>query len=285
MEAVRERHTRGTPDFPLEIYKFNITKKDTVTVGLHFHTEIEILYVKKGAIKVHATGEEIVLSAGNVCFINPEEPHTITTAVDDTYYMAMVFSPSLINFNVGHFFNEEFVTPLLKGKITLPRIVYEKEIIDIVEKIFSVKSKSLTLANLMILFSFFLENSMIEKKSDVSFHNKHTEEIKKVIEYMQLNCVEKLTLSSLADILHFSDNYFCSFFKKYTGMTVFEYLNHLRIQKACELLRTSENPISEIAEKCGFESASFFIRKFKEIQSCTPRQYRESNSGKSEATL
>ena len=46
-------------------------------------------------------------------------------------------------------------------------------------------------------------------------------------------------------------------------------------EKATVIGYTREDP-SEIAEKCGFESASFFIRKFKEIQGCTPGQFRSS---------
>jgi len=275
MDAIREKHTRGTPDFPLAFYRHRATKTGAVSVKPHFHTEIEILLVKKGSIKVHVMGEEFILIKGNICFISPEETHTITTAVDDTYYEAAVFSPSLINFNVGHFFNEQFVTPLLNGSISLPRIVDRKEIVDVADKIFSTESKPVILSNLIMLFSLILENSMIRKKTE-SFYNKHSDEIKEVLEYMRKHFEEKITLSSLAEMLHFSDNYFCSFFKKYTGTTVFEYINHLRIQKACELLKETEKSISEIAEKCGFESASFFIRKFKEIQGCTPGQFRSS---------
>lgn len=276
MEAIREKHTRGTPDFPLSFYRHKVKNSGTVTVRLHFHTEIEILRVKKGSIKVRMPDEELLLNEGEVCFINPEEPHTITTNCDNVFYEAAVFLPSLVNFNVGHFFNEQFVTPLLKSAIMLPRSVNKKEIIDIIEKIFSTESKFAILANLMTLFSSLLESSLIKRKTTDSSLDKHSEDIKKVIEYMQLHYGEKITLAFLAGKLHFSDNYFCSFFKKYAGMTVFEYLNHLRIQKACELLKESGLSISEIAEKCGFESSSFFIKKFKEIQGCTPGMYRRN---------
>ena len=92
---------------------------------------------------------------------------------------------------------------------------------------------------------------------------------------MQEHQRQKVTLAELADLVHMSPNYFCSYFKKYTGISPFTQLNFIRVKSAESMLLKSNQPILQIAEACGFENVSFFIRKFKEIIGCTPSAYRK----------
>ena len=85
---------------------------------------------------------------------------------------------------------------------------------------------------------------------------------------------ELTLLAELADLVHMTPNYFCNYFKKQTGLTPFTQLNNIRVRRASKMLRNTEKSIAEIAEACGYENVSFFIRKFKEIRGCTPSVYR-----------
>lgn len=65
-------------------------------------------------------------------------------------------------------------------------------------------------------------------------------------------------------------------FKKYTGKTVVEYLRNIKINRACELLKTTDIPIIEISNTLGYASLSHFNRIFKEHSGITPAAYRKS---------
>jgi len=63
--------------------------------------------------------------------------------------------------------------------------------------------------------------------------------------------------------------------KERTGRPFVELLREIRVQRACEMLGSSEAPLSEIAAACGFCDQSYFTRVFKEVRGVTPKQYRE----------
>lgn len=63
-------------------------------------------------------------------------------------------------------------------------------------------------------------------------------------------------------------------FARSTGMTITRYVNVIRVNTACRLLRDSDLPIAAIAGNCGFANLSNFNRRFREVKQATPRQYR-----------
>ena len=67
-----------------------------------------------------------------------------------------------------------------------------------------------------------------------------------------------------------------NFFKKKTGYALFEYINEVRIQKACDILRYSDRTVLEVAYEVGFNSISLFNRTFKKLRGTTPREYRKT---------
>lgn len=69
-------------------------------------------------------------------------------------------------------------------------------------------------------------------------------------------------------------NYLSQMFKKETGENFVAYLNRLRIDKACEYLRTANIKIHEISGLVGYRDSQYFYRVFKKYTGCTPIEYR-----------
>lgn len=74
-----------------------------------------------------------------------------------------------------------------------------------------------------------------------------------------------------------NENYFCRFFKDNIGMSLTTYINKYRCEKAAKLLLDSNLKILGVAISCGFDNNSYFIRTFKSIKGCTPKEYRRIN--------
>lgn len=100
----------------------------------------------------------------------------------------------------------------------------------------------------------------------------------KMILYLEKNyCDSNFTVQSMADYFGISLNYLSSLFKDQTGQNIVYYLTCLRIEKAKELLSSSDIPIKGVAENSGYFNVSSFIRRFKQITGVTPGEFRQNN--------
>jgi len=98
--------------------------------------------------------------------------------------------------------------------------------------------------------------------------------IEKAKEYMKKNYFEDLTVEDVANHVERNSNYLCNLFSRIEGMTITEYLNRIRIEKAKELLKTTSLMTYEIAEKVGFRNYRYFTQVFKKFVEKTPTAYR-----------
>ena len=103
----------------------------------------------------------------------------------------------------------------------------------------------------------------------------HSTAVRKAIAYVNENYSRNITLAAIAEDVQKSTNYFCYIFKKDTGMNFNEYLNTVRINKAKDLLRTSEYMVYEISEMVGYHDYSYFAKVFKKICGCSPSEYKD----------
>ena len=89
---------------------------------------------------------------------------------------------------------------------------------------------------------------------------------------------ENLRLISISEIFNMNANYLSSIFKKETGESYIDYVNSKRIDKACELLETTDLSAKEIAYRCGYQNPNYFSRIFKKIAGKTISDYRYSRN-------
>lgn len=98
------------------------------------------------------------------------------------------------------------------------------------------------------------------------------------VNYILTNLQNNITVEHLSDRANYNPNYFSRIFTSYTGERPLAYIQKKRIEKAQYLIITTDQSFSEIADKIGFESLSYFSRTFKEITGQTPTQYKKINS-------
>ncbi len=99
--------------------------------------------------------------------------------------------------------------------------------------------------------------------------------IDRAIEYLRNQYDGKYSLDETAGMAHLSPYHFIKVFKSYTGKTPYEYLMHVKIEKAKELLTAHNLSITEICFMCGFNNPSNFATLFKRKVGVTPSQYRK----------
>lgn len=98
--------------------------------------------------------------------------------------------------------------------------------------------------------------------------------VSQTAKYIDIHFKEDLSLDALASLQHISKYYLSREFKRYMGITLQEYLINSRINYAKELLKYTDQPVSEIAYACGMHNVSHFIHQFKIKENMTPLSYK-----------
>ena len=124
-----------------------------------------------------------------------------------------------------------------------------------------------------------LSTVQIDLKSSETLQRK----INTVVDYVSQNYNQDICLSDAASLIGMSDSHFSRFFKKATGNRFIEFVNRVRISRACSLLSETDQQIANICFQVGFNSVANFNRRFHELKGVTPRDFR-SSSNHDEAT-
>ncbi|WP_316793650.1 AraC family transcriptional regulator [Pedobacter frigoris] len=101
------------------------------------------------------------------------------------------------------------------------------------------------------------------------------DEIERAIKYMQQNIHKNLVLGEMAADLNRSSSHFSALFKKKTGYPPLEYFNHIKMQKACQLLVFTDLQIKELSWKLGYKDQFYFSRVFHKFMGQSPLEYRK----------
>ncbi|MEH7082372.1 response regulator [Neobacillus drentensis] len=127
---------------------------------------------------------------------------------------------------------------------------------------------------------------LIEKVVDAKLVDANTqnpsnrEPIREAIDYINNNLKNELSQKEVADHVHLNPSYLSVLFKEHVKLTFSEYVTRRRVQRAKELLVSTNLPINDIAEESGYKTAKYFIKIFRELEGMTPSAYRKDNNEK-----
>jgi AraC-like DNA-binding protein len=99
--------------------------------------------------------------------------------------------------------------------------------------------------------------------------------ISTIHEYLMKNYREPIDLKQIASLVNMAEGSLCRFFKQQVRMTIFEYLNQIKIEFACNLLLDKNLSILDIAINSGFNNLSYFNKQFKRTTGLPPMEYRK----------
>jgi AraC family transcriptional regulator of arabinose operon len=100
------------------------------------------------------------------------------------------------------------------------------------------------------------------------------ERIAKSVEFMKSHLHEPLKVATLASLVNLSRSYYTTSFWRVTGYAPLKYLNHLRMQRAVQLLNTTDLPIKQISDQLGFSDQFYFSRAFTKVHNHSPSEHR-----------
>lgn len=101
------------------------------------------------------------------------------------------------------------------------------------------------------------------------------DQVRPALEYIRENYASQMKIAEIAAVCHMSESHFRRLFEESISMTPVEYLNQVRILKACDLIKNTGSSMEEIAEKVGFTTSSTFNRNFKRVTGTSPYQWKK----------
>ena len=248
-------HSIHTINFVLE------TKEQRFT-SLTPQAMYKIYYVRSGSGRLHMTDKVIHLTQGDLFFTFPGAPFAIES-LDNFSYMYISFLGTRANMIMD------------KLKISISNFLFPscQELCPFWEKGLNTNieiSDLITESILLYTFSF-LGNKILSLKSNGEIKGKLALAVKKYVDENFTN--PGISLTFLSENLSYSPKYISSTFKKCFNIGLSEYLNTIRIQHACNLMRQGFTSISDISYQCGFSDPQYFSKIFKKHLGTLPHKY------------
>lgn len=285
---LKETIQHGDFQFPMNIYTGEFLSNQ-INVYLHWHNEMEIIYVKSGVGKVYIDMNFYDIQSGDIIIINKEALHYLYNDTDTTLkYEAIIFDLSLLQNSFLDYCQVTFINPLIENNLKTNHIIKDSyigydEILYYVCKIIKSYNNGnfgFQLEIKGLLFNLFYElfnNAYIQKpSSEFIDNNNKLFKLKNVIKYIYDNYNKPLSIKELSRIAGYSEYHFIRFFKSQTGKTCTNFINALRIEKSLDLLINTNLSITDIAFNVGYDDVSYFIKIFKRLTCKTPSNYRKS---------
>ena len=242
--------------------------------SFHYHNSFELYYLVKGTRNYVINDEYYSLIKGDMVLIKPGILHKASGGAYDR--ILINFTPNYLN----TYFSQKSISVLLKcfdkEFFTIP-FEHRNKIVSLIEKIsvlLEEDKEELTfiyiteLLNLICGITEKLSQGEEKRMGDESL-------IEKILHYINKSYADIENISQISDKVFITKNYLCKIFKDATNTSVVEYLNRVKIKKACSLLEESQKSILEISLLCGYNSSVYFCKTFKKLMSITPTEYRK----------
>ncbi|MFJ7185266.1 AraC family transcriptional regulator [Lysinibacillus xylanilyticus] len=278
---LQELTLHGTKEFPVALYETVLRLDSMDFLPLHWHKEIQFVYVKSGRVEYRVGADVFILEEGEGLFVNASSLHEAKPfQIERATIFCINVNPVILGGHKDSIFATKYVLPY----ITSNRLPYVKlsdqtaQKIEFLAKLLQEQAVFYELKvwrELLVIWETILSQSMLtEEILDPAIIVQH-DRAKEMLDYLHAHYQEKISLENLAAHVFLSREECSRFFKKMVGMTPFTYLLHYRLRKSMELLRDSEQSITTIATTTGFSTVSYYIEKFKKYTGYSPHVYRK----------
>ena len=238
----------------------------------HSHEFYHLMFICSGKAMFILDGIPYQVSKGDCVMIAPHVTHEVPAdshSLLDVYELKFTLSDSSIDTLLKR------TEPVINGNVanmeqTLQYIIHNWAVNDACSQ-----EIAETLLSSMLLTIQMTLSIIPDQVSTYIDTSSYTNLVKRVIQYVESVHTESFTLDEMETVLGYNKRYLCTVFKQYTGITIVEYLHHVRIRHATRCFYYHDVPVSITAQCVGFSSPLHFTRVFKALVGITPSQFRE----------
>lgn len=269
-----ELGTDNGEKFLISMTKSHVHSREKRTLrNYHTHEHYEIININSNSqVVLLKSGREYICNSNSVLLSLPGEPHYIVRSFAGV-------KRTLINFRWEYVENlKEFCGIDVDDVFQNSAVQFSNENMKQLTDIFTAmnneyksdsKSQRLRLLLALLLDKLSYPDSIIEPRVGMSLG-------RMILEYIQTNYFEAITIKTLCDIFMTNRNKICSSIRTETGMTFSEALNTTRMEHAREMLSDTRLSVGDISEKIGYSSLRYFSDVFRKYEGLSPSEYRKS---------
>ncbi|MGN1267825.1 MAG: AraC family transcriptional regulator [Dorea sp.] len=262
-----------------------------IRTQLHTHDYIELAYIVEGEFHQKILGKDIVFTKGDFCLIDKNCLHQdylldsfatvlflgISNEMFSVIMQENITTQKIISFLQSALIRQKDVQQYLHFKPGASGSIEKMEncLSLLLEELYSNDIGSSYIRKGLLFRIFRLLSS--EYEFSLSREQRKTMNwiiFEEVSDYIKLY-YSNISIQDLVNEFHFQEDYFNRLIKSKTGMTYSTYLQQIRLEKACELLRNPLLTIDEICEAVGYHNKGFFYKIFKAKYGMTPSQYQK----------
>lgn len=276
-------HDKDVDFLHVSLYTLTANKIRT----LHFHRVIEIGKCIKGSGICYLNDKEIPFSEGDIQIICPYEPHYNTYNTPGTLWYFITIDIRKINsqhFPVPLVFLSDLIQNQIKSGIynpaEYPKI--DQTITNLIELYNTNDSNSFHMESLVLqIYSLLLDSSCLGKNAPPN-SSRAGSQITKIFPALKLVSTsikqgKVLSIEDMASACNMSQSHFRKIFLEIMNESPKNYFDRLQMEKAAEMILSTDLSLSEIAYKIGIEEASTFYRKFTKYYGHSPIEFKKKN--------
>ncbi len=276
-----ERKRHGSHDFPMQYYDLDGQDPQYV-MAPHWHREFEIIRVLEGNFRVFLNNRCFLLKEGDILLVESGCLHR--GEPEDCHYECLVFDVGMLRRQQSDVIHR-YITPLMQGTAKVEPCLRSRHARELTDRLFTAVKEGRTYYEMEVygcLFSLF--GTLYEDGNIVpSIKSNHSHQAKVMLElldWIEKNYTEPITLEQMSKQSGFSCKYLCRLFKQYTSQTPMNYINELRIENACHQMAVENKNVTRAAYDSGFNDLSYFCKAFKKHMGLTPGEYKKATAVK-----
>jgi YesN/AraC family two-component response regulator len=257
----------------------------------HYHNNYEISFITEGSGK-RIVGDSIEeFQPSDLVFIGPNLPHVWIADKEEKIWSNRTLEMVFLQFTSG---------VLNQQMLALPEFQNVQKALNFSERGIQIVGQTLNeVSELMLQMPYmkgfeqmihFLRIMDIIGRSDSLIHlatkeylktrfTSGNKRIETIHDYLMNNYREDVDLKALSQMVNMAEGSLCRFFKQNVGLTIFEYLNKIKVEFACKLLMDPDLSILDICLDSGYNNLSHFNKQFRKTTGAAPREYRKRFKG------
>lgn len=276
--------------FPLVVHETRLSEKPMGFNDWHWHEEVQFTYVLEGSMITTAQGTDYILRPGDGFFINANLAHmSRPTSSESARYLSLNVQPSLLTLFHGSVVEQKYFFPYVNHPYfqfihLTPDTLWQEQTLNDMLYLFHILQEQPfgyeleAYSYLLHIWRTLLDH--LDSNPDVP-HFMERAEAHEILAYLHSHYAENVTLEQIAAHVHLSKGECCRLFKSTYGCSIINHLVDYRLQESILLLSDLSLSVSRIAELCGFNSTSYYIKRFRERVGISPLRYR----GRTSSTL
>lgn len=276
-----------TLSYPVIFYFDRFANYDLGYVKWHWHYSPQFVTATDTPVELTVDQDRVILAPGESAFINSNRFHVIRSADPgpEDVSISILFMPEFIAEKESLIY-QRYVAPIIDDPAMAfvhfqNDVAWQKAVNQEILAAISAQAEHQTGCELAVRnhlsaawFLLVRNQKLLPLRASSEAELMFQTRIKKMVSFIYSSYMEDISLGDIAASASLSKSECNRCFRRYFQMTPFQFLINCRLEHAAQLLRTTADPVGDIARACGFQDPSYFNRLFRRLKGMTPTAFR-----------